>query len=402
VDARTTYRLKVVPLRKPECWRVLEFLPEHTLEQVHGLIQRELELEGEAMWAFFLGGEFLDMETEFPGYPTEGRTARGVPLGALGLEEGMRVAYLFDFETDLRHVLEVSLGEREEGASYPRVLERVGTPPPRERDGEGGPVCPECGLKHLRGSEGEAQEAARREPRFPLPEELRERLVQGFNEQLQRRMWGGARSVERVREWVDSAREALGLCRSEEDVLALEDQVEVYELREWVEDVVEEAREVGLYGEAREVAERLEEVLGDGWSRLLVAEALGWEGRRGEAVQRLKALLEESERHDFHLRLGVAEALLECEQWEEAEEVLRELLAHSWLPGPVWRGAVEALEQLLRATGRRQEANAMLKEQEERARARRALQHGPQKVGRNEPCPCGSGLKAKKCCGARR
>jgi len=23
----------------------------------------------------------------------------------------------------------------------------------------------------------------------------------------------------------------------------------------------------------------------------------------------------------------------------------------------------------------------------------------PKKVGRNEPCPCGSGMKYKKCCG---
>ena len=27
---------------------------------------------------------------------------------------------------------------------------------------------------------------------------------------------------------------------------------------------------------------------------------------------------------------------------------------------------------------------------------------GSQKVGRNEPCPCGSGKKCKKCCGAKR
>ena len=25
--------------------------------------------------------------------------------------------------------------------------------------------------------------------------------------------------------------------------------------------------------------------------------------------------------------------------------------------------------------------------------------HAPRKVGRNEPCPCGSGKKYKKCCG---
>ncbi|HAV61403.1 MAG TPA: hypothetical protein DCY13_03455, partial [Verrucomicrobiales bacterium] len=25
--------------------------------------------------------------------------------------------------------------------------------------------------------------------------------------------------------------------------------------------------------------------------------------------------------------------------------------------------------------------------------------HAPPKVGRNDPCPCGSGRKFKKCCG---
>jgi uncharacterized protein YecA (UPF0149 family) len=33
----------------------------------------------------------------------------------------------------------------------------------------------------------------------------------------------------------------------------------------------------------------------------------------------------------------------------------------------------------------------------EGARQERAAMAGP--VGRNEPCPCGSGLKFKKCCG---
>jgi uncharacterized protein YecA (UPF0149 family) len=35
-----------------------------------------------------------------------------------------------------------------------------------------------------------------------------------------------------------------------------------------------------------------------------------------------------------------------------------------------------------------------------RARARRAVgAAATRKVGRNEPCPCGSGKKYKKCCG---
>jgi hypothetical protein len=31
---------------------------------------------------------------------------------------------------------------------------------------------------------------------------------------------------------------------------------------------------------------------------------------------------------------------------------------------------------------------------------RRAVMRGGPKIGRNDPCPCGSGKKFKKCCGA--
>jgi len=42
-----------------------------------------------------------------------------------------------------------------------------------------------------------------------------------------------------------------------------------------------------------------------------------------------------------------------------------------------------------------------LREAEDRARATRAqLDQVGIKVGRNEPCPCGSGFKFKKCCGS--
>jgi len=42
------------------------------------------------------------------------------------------------------------------------------------------------------------------------------------------------------------------------------------------------------------------------------------------------------------------------------------------------------------------------KQEQAMARANRLLTHIPKskKIGRNEPCPCGSGLKYKKCCGA--
>ncbi|MBW3595844.1 MAG: SEC-C domain-containing protein, partial [Planctomycetes bacterium] len=37
----------------------------------------------------------------------------------------------------------------------------------------------------------------------------------------------------------------------------------------------------------------------------------------------------------------------------------------------------------------------------EAAPAATTIRHAAPRVGRNEPCPCGSGKKFKKCCGAR-
>ena len=66
------------------------------------------------------------------------------------------------------------------------------------------------------------------------------------------------------------------------------------------------------------------------------------------------------------------------------------------------KGARERLIDLLKETGKAAEADAMEAEdrkRDEEARARWAprVRQGP-KIGRNDPCPCGSGKKYKKCC----
>ena len=67
-------------------------------------------------------------------------------------------------------------------------------------------------------------------------------------------------------------------------------------------------------------------------------------------------------------------------------------------------GIADANERLVRLLaeqpGREQEANAAAQEMQ---RASRAAYGGPRvavKIGRNDPCPCGSGRKYKRCCGA--
>ena len=49
------------------------------------------------------------------------------------------------------------------------------------------------------------------------------------------------------------------------------------------------------------------------------------------------------------------------------------------------------------------EEEAIRKAKEERAKNPEGFQlQAGQKVGRNDPCPCGSGRKYKKCCGAKK
>jgi uncharacterized protein YecA (UPF0149 family) len=49
--------------------------------------------------------------------------------------------------------------------------------------------------------------------------------------------------------------------------------------------------------------------------------------------------------------------------------------------------------------GREQEANAATQEMQRASRAADAGLRLAVKIGRNDPCPCGSGRKYKRCCG---
>ena len=79
------------------------------------------------------------------------------------------------------------------------------------------------------------------------------------------------------------------------------------------------------------------------------------------------------------------------EQYEKAEEVLLAGYARSGLRDKIY--VVEGFANLYDDMGESDKAKKFQKEYNELRLARREV-----KVGRNEPCPCGSGKKYKKCC----
>jgi tetratricopeptide (TPR) repeat protein len=82
------------------------------------------------------------------------------------------------------------------------------------------------------------------------------------------------------------------------------------------------------------------------------------------------------------------------QDWQRAEQILREGLAVDQVRD---RGdLLERLADVCEEQGRKAEAIELRKQ------AKRGVVATPvtrQKIGRNEPCPCGSGKKFKKCCG---
>jgi len=80
--------------------------------------------------------------------------------------------------------------------------------------------------------------------------------------------------------------------------------------------------------------------------------------------------------------------------WQRAEQILREGLAIDQLRDR--SDMLERLADVYEEQGRNGEAAELRKEAKRSATVTRV---NKQKVGRNEPCPCGSGKKFKKCCG---
>ena len=131
---------------------------------------------------------------------------------------------------------------------------------------------------------------------------------------------------------------------------------------------------------------------------MILAEA----GRRQQALARVEENLRRFP-DDLWTQIHAGDVHLALSDPVRAEQAFRDALAMARAREDA-RGVADANERLTRLLedqpGREQEATAAHEEMERASRAAFAGARVAVKIGRNDPCPCGSGRKYKRCCGA--
>lgn len=385
---RPTLLFRATPWSDRSVRRVFELAPTHTLSQLHRCLVRELRLDDDHLWAFFLSGEWFDRGSEFDGAPDFSGRAFVAEVGDLGLEPGDAIAYVCDFGDEQRVDVELlGFGREGEELAQPRLVLSEGEARPSAERG------------FLDEDSGGAQDAIP----SPVPH-LEPRDAEEVRAAL--KAWDPEAADSTGRIALDPGRIAaaasavLALCPTAANLSEL-GWSEGVRLDAWLGDAI---RSVAAHGDpeaALRIAERFASMIRMRQPRLQAAQAFAQAGRAGPARRALEAA--ENADVPFHqsIRLAMAEVRLAIGDAPGAEADLRRLTSCRW-PSPRVRPlAVAALAQLLERTGRTAEAEALLATERARAEAQAGVvRRAERRVGRNDPCPCGSRKKSKKCCGA--
>lgn len=414
-----TYVLHIVPERAPDVSRTIELLATQTLADLHDCIQREFDLDNDHLYAFYMSGSAWDDNNCYEG---PGKNAERVSLKVAGCKPGKEFLYIFDFGDELRHRIRVeSQGMRKAETEYPRTLSAVGNPPPQYPDEEEAPeveedllaladeVATACAEReHEQYGEGSCARCGGNMHKVVDAETLTPRL------QLE----------QRLRETLLNRPEQLPAFEAHCDYLLLA----------WLSDVIFDLAGSGRGDEAI--------LRYDAWAELAGEEGSESLGSRAKLLFRSgqpEAAKAEADRQlskapdDFQALSIAADIYRDCGDLEGAELLSRRCYEAA-------QGAEDAEEQIvaghqlaevLRARGKKEEAEALEQAIEEVGpwveepwdeddddefvsldtatapiSSRSPAIAGdactvlaPPKIGRNEPCPCSSGKKYKKCCG---
>jgi uncharacterized protein YecA (UPF0149 family) len=403
------FRLSISPERAPEVRRVVDFDGQCTLHDVHDAIQRELELDDDHLYAFYLSGRYFDPSSEYGLGKGSRHDSRRSVLFRLGFSTGRRFAYLFDFGDEHRHsITVVSITEVEAPLGQPLLVEAVGEAPSQYGDVED--------------DEAEAYE---------LPEHLAEvapsaEAVLALSERLD-----ALYEEDDAKHSLSDEDDAQATGKDEpvgppQAILALLRELSraAIELAGALEEDEEALLELDEWSQERELLSRLMELplglvgVGELDSALAVARAFTFvdaesfnadiaiifaeSGKRSEAIAQLESNLEQ-----------FPESWLTASKSGEAFEVLGDLVAAEASYRRAMTLAEDEAEEdaactqlvgLLEDMGRVEEVEALLSPA---IHARAPVDTEPRvdaapvaTAGRNDPCPCGSGKKYKKCHGA--
>ena len=126
--ANRIFRLAISPEDVTDVRRVIDFDGRASLDEVHQEIAHEYRLDAsEHLYAFFLSGRFWDAASAYWDPRTEGQHADKALLFRLKLVEGQSIAYLLDFGTERRFVVSVvSVDEAAQPLAEPVLVESVG------------------------------------------------------------------------------------------------------------------------------------------------------------------------------------------------------------------------------------------------------------------------------------
>ncbi|MBI5491249.1 MAG: SEC-C domain-containing protein [Deltaproteobacteria bacterium] len=404
--------LEIVCERDQRCVRRVEFLASHSLWDVHRCIQREFDLDNDHVWSFYLSGEYHDPDTEFGGTPLDGGTAAKARLGELDLEEGMSIAYVFDFGDELRHpVRVVRIAERQAGVDYPRVTHRAGEPPPQYRSDDDDSEDDDADEVGADGAEPEdaapALPAAEGSP-DPGPT-LPAELIEKVRAAMDRRYESDDEDADEIgfdRDDLATVAAVLNHCTTADHLGALCEAVSGDVFR-WTATVLARGVTAGCAEEVQPLAACFARTAPDTRYQFLWATTLLRLGRRDEALAAMASYQPVGRPESIRHHIRSAMLLADGGDDAAAEGQLRALLGLRWLSRDAREETSRALAPILRRTKRGAEATSMLDELAAKRMARLLRKPLPArriapKVGRNDPCPCGSGRKYKKCCGLGR
>jgi hypothetical protein len=161
----------------------------------------------------------------------------------------------------------------------------------------------------------------------------------------------------------------------------------------------------GLVDQAVRVGDALAELDPDNQAMFAndVAVILAEAGRGQQALARVEQNLRRFP-DDVWTQIHAGDVHLALSDHARAEQAFRDALTKARSQGDA-SGIADANDRLGRLLaeqpGREQEADAAAQEAQRASRAAYSGSRVAVKIGRNDPCPCGSGRKYKRCCGAR-
>ncbi|MGH9102223.1 MAG: SEC-C metal-binding domain-containing protein, partial [Acidimicrobiales bacterium] len=206
-------------------------------------------------------------------------------------------------------------------------------------------------------------------------------------------------------EWAEQARMVLEAASWPDRLSAVKDADEAVMLDDWLICLPLNLGAAGLVDEGVAVGSALADLDGANRATYLadLGVVLGEGGREEEARARIAANLAEYPR-EIWVRIHAGDALSALGDSAGAEARFREAATMARADADP-EGEADALERLSELLSKDEARSQEAADAAAACRQARAGPHGARlrsgpKVGRNSPCPCGSGRKYKRCCGA--